>query len=144
MRRAAAEQTSPTPLSDSRAMASGEEGDSRRWSTGGKCLFKGRGRATLTVFGYQNWQDFLKCNDRELTSEEIARVEMAADYENFSVEGVIGVEWPDIRLEFKMDRFLGERRLRAIVSRCRYTCRANTRTVTVTTDNRLYYTLTYI
>ncbi len=68
-------------------MASSQEG--RRLSSGAKCLFKGRGRATLTVLGYRNWKGFLKCNERELTSEEIADVEKAADYENFSVEGVV-------------------------------------------------------
>ncbi len=87
-------------------MASSKE--ARRLSDSGKLLFKGRGRATLTVLGYRNWKDFLKCNERELTSEEIANVEMAADYDNFNVEGVIRVEWPDITLEFRMDRFLGE------------------------------------
>ncbi len=98
-------QRSAPPLSKP-AMASSQEG--RRLSSGAKCLFKGRGRATLTVLGYRNWKGFLKCNERELTSEEIADVEKAADYENFSVEGVVRVEWPEVTLDFRMDRFLGE------------------------------------
>lgn len=73
----------------------------------GRCSFKGNGKATLTILGYRNWKTFLKCNDRDLTDEEAFDVEYAADYHNFSVEGVIRVDWPDVTLEFNMDKFVG-------------------------------------
>ena len=81
----------------------------RRISTGKeKCLFKGNGPATLTILGYKNWKQFLRCNERELTPSEIVDLEYAADYNNFSVEGVVRVEWPLVTVEFKADKFLGE------------------------------------
>ena len=83
--------------------------EERRISTGTeKCLFKGNGRATLTILGYKNWKQFLRCNERELTPLEIMELEYAADYNNFSVEGVVRVEWPVVTVEFEADKFLGE------------------------------------
>lgn len=72
----------------------------------GRCVFKGRGSATLTILGYKNWKEFLKCNDRDLTPEEADDIESAADYQNFNVKGVIRVDWPDVTIEFNMDKFI--------------------------------------
>ena len=80
----------------------------RRLSGSGRCFFKGNGRATLTILGYKNWKQFFMCNERALTPQEIDDLEYAANYKNFCVEGVVRVEWPDVRVEFEVDRFLGE------------------------------------
>ena len=70
-------------------------------------MFKGSGRATLTILGYKHWKEFLKCNDRDLKPKEIEDLERAADYHNFAVEGVVRVEWPEVTVEFEMEKFLG-------------------------------------
>ena len=72
----------------------------------GRCIFKGSGNATLTILGYKSWKQFLKCNDRILTHEEAIDIEYAADYQNFNVKGVIRVDWPDVTIEFNMDKFI--------------------------------------
>ena len=74
----------------------------------GTVLFRGSGDATLTVFGFENWKEFLSRGDRPLTEAEVERIEEAASVENFSVGGRIAVEWPDVELAFAMDDFVGE------------------------------------
>ena len=74
----------------------------------GPVLFRGSGDATLTVFGFENWKEFLSRGDRPLTEAEVERIEEAASIENFSVGGRIAVEWPDVELAFAMDDFVGE------------------------------------
>ena len=74
----------------------------------GTVLFRGSGDATLTVFGFENWKEFLGRGDRPLTEAEVGRIEEAASVENFSVGGRIAVEWPDVELAFAMDDFVGE------------------------------------
>ena len=71
-------------------------------------LFRGSGDATLTVFGFENWKEFLGRGDRPLTEAEVDRIEEAASVENFSVGGRIAVEWPDVELAFAMDDFVGK------------------------------------
>ncbi len=70
-------------------------------------LFMGRGRAVLTITDFDAWKPFFKQDDQELTVELIDAIEQAATYENYSVEGKIRVQWPEVILEFNMDRFLG-------------------------------------
>ena len=80
----------------------------RRPSRGSQdSLFRGKGKAVLTILGYKNWKSFLKVEDRDLTVEEMVDIEYSADYDNFAVEGQIRVNWPDITVEFNMDRFTG-------------------------------------
>lgn len=73
----------------------------------GKCPFKGRGKATLTILGYQNWKRLLKCNDHVLNEDEIEALQSVANYSNYGAEGVIKVEWPTVAVEFDMNKFLG-------------------------------------
>ena len=75
--------------------------------TDGPVLFKGSGRAVLTVFKFENWKEFLLRGDRPLTAAEVQRIEDAATLENFCIAGSITVEWPVVELEFHMDDFVG-------------------------------------
>lgn len=71
-------------------------------------MFRGSGDATLTVYGFETWKDFLKRGDRPLNDEELERIVAAASCENFAVGGRISVEWPEVRVDFAMDHFIGE------------------------------------
>ena len=73
----------------------------------GPVLFKGSGDATLSVYGLENWKDFLRRGDRPLTEAEVERIEEATSVENFAVGGRIAVEWPEIKIDFAMDDFIG-------------------------------------
>ena len=79
--------------------------------TAKECFFKGRGRAVLNVYGYEHWKYFFTCNGREMTAAEAGEIEDSADFEKFNVEGTITVEWPDVTLEFNMNKFVGEKRI---------------------------------
>jgi len=74
----------------------------------GPCLFRGGGDATLTIYGFVTWKDFLRRGDRPLNDEELERIVAAASCENFAVGGKISVEWPEVRVDFAMDHFIGE------------------------------------
>ena len=76
--------------------------------TSKECFFKGSGRAVLNIYGYEEWKYFFHCNGREMTAAEAREIEMKTDFDNFNVEGSITVEWPDVSLEFNMNRFLGK------------------------------------
>ena len=71
-------------------------------------LFKGSGDATLTIFGFESWKEFLRRGDRPLAEAEIDRLESAATCENYSIGGRVTVEWPEVRLDFAVDYFLGK------------------------------------
>ena len=75
------------------------------------CFFKGSGRAVLNVYGFQEWKYFFDCNERGITEPVADLIESKADFENFTVEGTITVEWPDVTLTFNMDKFLGKCRM---------------------------------
>lgn len=77
------------------------------------CFFKGHGRAVLNIFGYEEWKYFFNCNGREMSASEASEIEIRSDFENFNVEGTISVEWPDVILEFNMNKFLGKVRPKA-------------------------------
>ena len=81
---------------------------SRRLSGTGKCLFKGSGKATLTILHFDHWKTFFVCEGLALGPDEIQRLQTAANYENYSVEGTVHVEWPLVTVEFNMEEFLGE------------------------------------
>lgn len=76
-------------------------------------LFKGSGNATLTVFGMENWKEFLCRGDRPLTDVEVERIDEAATLENFSIGGRIAVEWPEVEIAFAMDDFVGKHTINA-------------------------------
>ena len=84
-----------------------EQGDGERRSSQ-KAFFMGRGRAVLTILDFNHWKDFFKRDGRNLTMEEKVDIEYAANFDNFSVDGKVRVEWPEVTVEFNMDRFLGE------------------------------------
>ncbi len=71
-------------------------------------IFMGRGRAVLTIKDFHHWKTFFKQDDQELSDEFIDTIEQAATYENFSTEGKIRIEWPEVYLDFNLDRFLGK------------------------------------
>lgn len=73
----------------------------------GTLLFKGSGDATLTLLGFQSWKELLKRGDRLLADAEIERIETATTLENFAVGGRIVVSWPEVRIDFSMDDFIG-------------------------------------
>ena len=76
--------------------------------TSKECFFKGKGRAVLNVYGYEEWKYFFDCNGREMTAAEASKIESSSDFEHFNVEGTITIEWPDVTLEFNMNTFLGK------------------------------------
>ncbi len=71
--------------------------------------FMGRGRAVLTIRDFHSWKVFFKRDDQELSEELVETIEQVADasYDNYCVEGKIRIEWPEVFLDFNMDRFLG-------------------------------------
>ena len=81
---------------------------SRRLSGTGKCLFKGSGVATLTIFNFDHWKTFFHRDGRALSEDEIDELQFSADYQNFNVKGSIYIEWPLVTVEFNADKFLGE------------------------------------
>ena len=44
-----------------------------------------------------------------MTYAEADEIEASSDFENFNVEGTVTVEWPDVTLEFNMNKLLGKR-----------------------------------
>lgn len=92
----------------SKDMANQEgQGDSERRSSQ-KASFMGRGRAVLTILDFNHWKNFFKRDGRDLTMEEKVDIEYAASFDNYSVDGKVRVDWPEVTVEFNMDRFLGE------------------------------------
>ena len=92
---------------------SGSSGQGARRISGagdGVCLYVGNGSATLTIYGYRHWMEFLKCNEMPLSDEDIDALESAASCRNYSIEGTIKVNWPVVTVEFEMEKFLGERK----------------------------------
>ena len=73
-----------------------------------ECFFKGKGRAVVNIYGYEQWRYFFMVNGREMTDAEADEIEASSDFENFNVEGSITVEWPDVTLEFNMNKLLGK------------------------------------
>ena len=43
-----------------------------------------------------------------MTAAEASEIEASADFEHFNVEGTVTVEWPEVKLEFNMNKFAGE------------------------------------
>ena len=76
--------------------------------TSKECFFKGKGRAVLNIYGYDHWKYFFMANGRELTGAEADEIEACSNFENFNVEGTINVEWPNVTIEFSMNKFLGK------------------------------------
>lgn len=85
-----------------------EQGEVKSRRSSQKAIFMGHGRAVLTILDFNNWKPFLKRDGRALTVGEISEIEEAANYDNFSVDGKIRIEWPEVAVLFKMDLFLGE------------------------------------
>ena len=71
-------------------------------------LFKGSGDATLTVYGFESWKEFLSRGGRPLTDTEVGRIEEASTLDNFAVGGRIAVVWPEVKIDFAMDDFIGK------------------------------------
>ena len=73
-----------------------------------ECFFKGKGRAVVNIYGYEQWKYFFMVNGREMTAAEADEIEASSDFENFNVEGTITVEWPDVTLQFNMNKLLSK------------------------------------
>lgn len=66
--------------------------------------YKGRGSASLRVYGYSTWKEFFHGED-PLTQKEI---EEASSALKCNADGEILVCWPLVSFEFLIDQFTGE------------------------------------
>ena len=97
--------TSPTPQN----FGCKQKADMAETKASKECFFKGNGRAVVNIYGFEQWKHFFKANGREMTYAEADEIEASSDFENFNVEGTVTVEWPDVTLEFNMNKLLGKR-----------------------------------